>query len=232
MQGGGEGRAKERHLTVTPTADTEPSKPEEAGEGESLVRTRTRVVGERGSCAEEKGQLRVLLAPACKGQREGICRLTQGCSQGKRTSTRASDARERVISCQHLWLTVVRALSDPEMTGGSPLPGRSGQRKERGKEAGRASRPPRRPPFPLREQGGAERSRGSSGRRQEGGPVSASPPRLRDGRTAQLPLPPQKGRGGEDISCPLPQASASDERQEEDLAGSRLLFSPLSPLQG
>lgn len=42
--------------------------------------------------------------------------------RGEDQHTRASDARETVISCQHLWVTVVRALSGPKRAVGSPLP--------------------------------------------------------------------------------------------------------------
>lgn len=88
MQEGGERGGKERHLTLMPTADTEPSKPEEAGEGESLFWTRTRAVGARGSCEEKKGQ---------RGTKRRDLWINPGVLSGERTSTGVLLMRERQL---------------------------------------------------------------------------------------------------------------------------------------
>lgn len=121
--------------------------------------------GKEGAVRKRRASYGSCLLLLARDKEKGFVDRPRGALRG-REPARVLLMRERVISCQHLWLTVVRALSDPEMTGGSPLPGRSGQRKER-KGSGKSKPPTSASSLPSEGAGGSGKVEGKL--RQEAG---------------------------------------------------------------
>lgn len=149
--------------------------------------------------------------------------------------------RETGISYEHLWLTVVRAVSDAEKTEGKPLPGHPPQggksRRGKSKQEEQTTCLSIHPSFFWKEQEEAKRAGGSLRTRRETSlmqlgqhhAVGITFPQTEGWMHSPLPLPPWKDQG-KAFHVPLPQASASDEHQKI-WAGSRFLFSSLSPVE-
>lgn len=149
--------------------------------------------------------------------------------------------RETGISYEHLWLTVVRAVSDAEKTEGKPLPGHPPQggesRRGKSKQEEQTTCPSIHPSFFWKEQEEAKRAGGSLRTRRETSltwlghhhAVGITFPQTEGWMHSPLLLPPQKDQG-KAFHVPLPQASASDEHQEEDLGWKQTpLFFPFFP---